>query len=149
MAVDPVLYPMIQGTTDTETLFFLALTFGLHEDPPGAVARAVGFVEQVGRRHQIEHPVHMTVATSDGESIWVFRYSSEKATSSLYCSTDISQVRSLYPGAGGTRPVGARHPFHRLRTATGPPRRLERGPRGYLGQDPGPHYEIQPFAPTA
>ncbi|MDF2747818.1 MAG: putative glutamine amidotransferase, partial [Propionibacteriaceae bacterium] len=74
MAVDPSLYPMIQGTTDTEALFFLALTFGLTEDPPGAVARAVGFVEDVGRRHGIVHPVHMTVATSDGQSIWVFRY---------------------------------------------------------------------------
>ena len=39
----------------------------------------------------------MTVATTDGESIWVFRYSSEKATSSLYYSTDVSQVRQLYP----------------------------------------------------
>ncbi len=39
----------------------------------------------------------MTVATTDGESIWVFRYSSEKATSSLYYSTDVSQVRRLYP----------------------------------------------------
>ena len=39
----------------------------------------------------------MTVATSDGESIWVFRYSSEKSTSSLYYSTDVTQVRQLYP----------------------------------------------------
>src|SRR3712207_8602235 len=29
MAVDPSLYPQIEGSTDTETLFFLALTFGL------------------------------------------------------------------------------------------------------------------------
>src|ERR1700757_1305099 len=28
LAVDPELYPMIEGTTDTETLFHLALTFG-------------------------------------------------------------------------------------------------------------------------
>jgi glutamine amidotransferase len=39
----------------------------------------------------------MTVATTDGESIWVFRYSSEKATSSLYFSHDVGQVRRLYP----------------------------------------------------
>jgi predicted glutamine amidotransferase len=96
-AVDARLYPEIEGSTDTETLFFLALTFGLDDDPPTAVARAVGFVEDVGRRHGVEYPVHMTVATSDGESIWVFRYSSEKATSSLYYSTDVSQVRQLYP----------------------------------------------------
>ena len=42
-------------------------------------------------------PVHMTVAASDGDSIWIFRYSSEKSTSSLYYSTDIEQVRQLYP----------------------------------------------------
>ena len=96
-AVDASLFPDIEGSTDTETLFFLALTFGLTDDPPAAVARAVGFVEDVGRRHGVEYPVHMTVATTDGESIWAFRYSSEKATSSLYCSTDVSQVRRLYP----------------------------------------------------
>jgi glutamine amidotransferase len=97
MAVDPALYLQIEGSTDTEALFYLALTFGLEDDPPTAVARAVGYVEDVGRRHGVEYPVHMTVATTDGESIWVFRYSSEKATSSLYFSHDVSQVRQLYP----------------------------------------------------
>jgi len=97
MAVDPSMYRMIEGSTDTETLFFLALTFGLTDDPPTAVARAVGFVEDVGRRHGIEYPVHMTVATTDGDSVWIFRYSSEKSTSSLYYSNDVSQVRELYP----------------------------------------------------
>ncbi len=97
MAVDPSLYADIEGSTDSETLFFLALTFGLAEDPPTAVARAVGFVEDVGHRHGVEYPVHMTAAASDGESIWAFRYSSERATSSLYYSTDVSQVRQLHP----------------------------------------------------
>ncbi|TQM43893.1 glutamine amidotransferase [Pseudonocardia cypriaca] len=97
MAVDPALYPKIEGSTDTEALFFLALTFGLTEDPPGAVARAVGLVEEIGRRRGVEFPVHMTVATTDGESIWAFRYSSEGNTSSLYHSTDVAQLRQLYP----------------------------------------------------
>jgi glutamine amidotransferase len=97
MAVDPSLFADIEGSTDTETLFFLALTFGLEDDPPNAVARAVGLVEEVGHRHGIEFPVHMTVAASDGESIWAFRYSSEKSTSSLYFSTDVTQLRQLYP----------------------------------------------------
>ena len=30
----------------------------------------VGFVEETGRRHGVEHPIQMTVATSDGEKIW-------------------------------------------------------------------------------
>ena len=97
MAVDESLYPEIEGSTDTETLFFLALTFGLADDPPTAVARAVGLAEHVGRRHGVDYPVHMTVATSDGESIWAFRYSSEKATSSLFYSTDVAQLRQLHP----------------------------------------------------
>jgi predicted glutamine amidotransferase len=97
MAVDESLYPEIEGSTDTETLFFLALTFGLADDPPTAVARAVGLAERVGRQHGVDYPVHMTVATSDGESIWAFRYSSEKATSSLFYSTDVAQLRELHP----------------------------------------------------
>ena len=97
MAVDESLYPEIEGSTDTEALFFLALTFGLADDPPTAVARAVGLAEHVGRRHGVDYPVHMTVATSDGESIWAFRYSSEKATSSLFYSTDVAQLRQLHP----------------------------------------------------
>ena len=34
LAVDPALYPEIEGTTDTELMFYLALTFGLEDDPP-------------------------------------------------------------------------------------------------------------------
>ena len=38
LAVDPSLYPEIQGQADTEVLFYLALTLGLEDDPPAAVA---------------------------------------------------------------------------------------------------------------
>ena len=34
LAVDRSLYAKIEGHTDTEVLFFLALTFGLEDDPP-------------------------------------------------------------------------------------------------------------------
>ena len=47
VAVDPSIYPEIEGSTDSEALFFLALTFGLVDDPVTAVARAVGFVERL------------------------------------------------------------------------------------------------------
>ena len=48
LAVDPSLFAEIEGSTDTETFFYLALTFGLMDDPPSAVARAVGFIEETG-----------------------------------------------------------------------------------------------------
>jgi predicted glutamine amidotransferase len=97
LAVDPSLYLDIEGSTDSEAFFFLALTLGLEDDPPGAVARAVGLIEQVGRRHGIEHPVQMTVATTDGTRIWAFRYSSEGRSRSLFFSTLVDSLRREYP----------------------------------------------------
>ncbi|WP_425956484.1 class II glutamine amidotransferase [Xylanimonas sp. McL0601] len=97
LAVAPELFSDMEGTTDTEMLFFLALTFGLTDDPPAAVARAVGLVEEAGRRHGIEFPVQMTVATTDGETTWAFRYSTEGRSRTLYHSTDISTLRRQYP----------------------------------------------------
>ena len=96
-AVDPTLYPDIDGSTDSETLFFLALSFGLMDDPPRAVERAVGFVEDAGRRYGVEHPIQMTVATTDGSSIWAFRYSSEGQSRTLFYSTKVAALRQLHP----------------------------------------------------
>ena len=56
LAVDPALFADIRGSTDSEAVFHLALTFGLEDDPIGRVERAVGFVEATGRAHGIEHP---------------------------------------------------------------------------------------------
>src|SRR2546427_8091531 len=86
LEIDPALYPEIEGTTDSELFFHLALTFGLESDPPAAVARAVGLIEAVGERHGVEHPIQMTVATTNGESLWAFRYSSEGRSRSLFYS---------------------------------------------------------------
>ena len=97
LAVDPALFPDIEGSTDSELFFYLALTFGLEADPPAAVARAVGLIEDVGRRHGEEFPVQMTVATTDGETLWAFRYSSEGRSRSLFHSTDVSTLREQYP----------------------------------------------------
>ncbi|MDX8050769.1 class II glutamine amidotransferase [Lentzea sp. BCCO 10_0798] len=97
LAIDPSLYPEIEGSTDSEILFHLALTFGLEQDPPLAVARTVGFVEAIGAKHGVAHPIQMTVATTDGETTWAFRYSSEGRSRSLFHSTDITTLRHQYP----------------------------------------------------
>ena len=97
LEVDPTLYPEIEGSTDTEVFFHLALTYGLEDDPPAAVEQAVGLIEDVGRNHGVEHPVQMTVATTDGERIWAFRYSSEGRSRSLFFSTDTRRLQALHP----------------------------------------------------
>jgi predicted glutamine amidotransferase len=97
LEVDADLYPSIQGSTDSETMFFLALTFGLDTDAPGAVERMVGFVEDVGRRHGVEHAMQMTIGTTDGDRVWAFRYSSERDSRTLFYSTEIETLRRTYP----------------------------------------------------
>jgi glutamine amidotransferase len=97
LEVEPSLYSEIEGTTDSEVFFHLALTYGLEDDPPAAVERAVGFIEATGRRHGVAHPIQMTVATTDGRSVWAFRYSSEGKSRSLFYSTDVKTLREQHP----------------------------------------------------
>jgi glutamine amidotransferase len=98
LAIDPPLFPLVEGSADSEVLFFLALTFGLEEDPVGAVERMVGCVEQVGRAHGVTYPFQGTIAMTNGERIWAFRYSSEGRSHSLYFSTQYETLAALYPG---------------------------------------------------
>jgi predicted glutamine amidotransferase len=97
LAVDPALYPFIEGTTDTEVFFYLALTFGLEEDPPRAVGRAVGFIEEVCRKNGIGDAMRMSVAASNGTTVWAFRYSTEGEAPSLFFSAKSDTLRQEFP----------------------------------------------------
>src|SRR5207244_342837 len=97
LAVDPRLFPCIAGSTDSEVMFYLALTFGLHDNPVRAVERMAGYVESVGWQHGVADPLQMTVATTDGERLWVFRYCSEGTSRSLYFNTAVATLRAMYP----------------------------------------------------
>ena len=97
MAIDDSLFDSIEGTTDSETMFYLALTFGLESDPVAAVEQMVGFVEQTGHRHGVEQPIQMTIATTGGDSVYAFRYSSEGDSRSLYFSTRMDALKATYP----------------------------------------------------
>jgi glutamine amidotransferase len=97
LAVDDSLYPSIEGTTDSEVMFYVALTFGLEDEPVGAVERMIGFVEETGRKHGVDQPLQMTIATTDGRCLWAFRYSSEGESRSLYFSRRMDALKAAYP----------------------------------------------------
>jgi predicted glutamine amidotransferase len=98
LAVDPELFDRIEGTTDSELMFFLALTFGLEDEPLPALERMAGFVETTGRRHGVDAPLQMTLGVCDGESLYAIRYASGQVEqNSLYVSNDVQDVRLLYP----------------------------------------------------
>ncbi len=97
VAIDPELFDGVTGSTDSETLFYLALGYGLEDDPLGAMERAVGFVEQLAESHGIESPVQMTIGIADGERLWAIRYSSKGESRTLFVSEDVEAVQRLHP----------------------------------------------------
>ena len=96
-AVRPDLFAHIAGSTDSELLFHLALTFGLEEDPVGALERMAGLVEASASAEGIEDPLQMTVGVTDGSTLYAARYASGPVVNSLFVSEDVQSIRSLYP----------------------------------------------------
>ena len=97
LAIDPSLFAAIQGSTDSEVIFNLALSFGLEDDPVVGVERAIGFVEETAERHGVGNPVQASMGLCDGERLWSFRYSSEGRSRTLFSSCDAASVRRLHP----------------------------------------------------
>lgn len=81
--VAPELYPHILGTTDSELCFFLALTYGLADDPVGALTRMVQRIERARQEHAIAEPFHAAMCASDGDRLIVLRWSSPDAVGSI------------------------------------------------------------------
>ena len=100
LAVAPDLFPYIAGTTDSEIMFFLALTFGLKKDVVGSVQRMVGCIEEIAERSGVGNPLQMTLGISDGERIYAFRYSSEGASRTLFHSVSKQAIQELHPDVG-------------------------------------------------
>ena len=97
LAVDPGLFAEINGSTDTEVVFHLALTFGLEDDPIAALERTVGVIESAAEARGVKGAVQATFGVSDGESLWAVRYSTEGPARSLFASADVEALRRLYP----------------------------------------------------
>jgi predicted glutamine amidotransferase len=97
MAIDPGLFADITGSTDTEVVFRLALTFGLEDDPIPALERTVGLIEATATKRGVAPMVQGTFGVSDGESLWAVRYATEGRARSLFASADVATVRQLAP----------------------------------------------------
>jgi glutamine amidotransferase len=99
-AVAPELFPLIRGTTDSELMFLLALTFGLDTDVFTGIARMAGLVEYIAARHDIEEALQMTLGISNGESLYAARYSTVGKSRSLFYSASHNAAMDIAPGVG-------------------------------------------------
>lgn len=95
--IDPALFPAIQGTTDSELMFNLALTFGLEHEPFAALERMAGLIEKTGEKHSVSHPLQMTLGLSDGKRLYAVLYSSERLSRTLYHSKSMEALRQINP----------------------------------------------------
>ena len=102
-AIDPSLYPHVRGTTDSEVIFHLALTFGLQDDPIAAMERdrAADRVRRPEARRAVpDAGHHRRVRRRDPLG---FRYSSEGRSRTLFHSVDMPTLREMYPDVGRLR----------------------------------------------
>ncbi len=63
-AIDPSLFAEVHGSTDTEVVFHLALTFGLEDSPIDALEQTVGLIEGTAARRGIGNAVQGTFGVS-------------------------------------------------------------------------------------
>lgn len=99
-AVSPELFPLIRGTTDSELMFLLALTFGMAGDVRAGISRMAGFVEVAAEQYGIRDALQMTLGISDGESLYGVRYSTVGDSRSLFHSASRDATMEIAPDAG-------------------------------------------------
>lgn len=106
LRIAPELFSNILGTTDSEVLFHLALTFGLEQDPLGALERMAGCVESVAKAHGVAESLWMTLGLSDGKSVYAVRYASDGQAPTLYYSKRVEDLVELGMSAEAAQRIG-------------------------------------------
>lgn len=104
--IDPELFPYIEGSTDSELLFYLALTFGLKDDAPAALSRMIGHVEHARQSASIKQPLFFSACVTDGQRLWAVRYSSNNESRTLFHSSHLHALHDL-DGTYGSLPSHA------------------------------------------
>ena len=134
----PVAVPDIEGSTDSETFFYLALTLGLEDDPP-ARRGAGGRLIEAGRSQPRDRaPDPDDGGDDERRDIWGFRYSSEGTSRARSSSTtEVENAAELYPDDPLFQTLLGRDAAGRLGAARRPAGRVERGARVELRRDSG------------
>ncbi|MDN3718753.1 class II glutamine amidotransferase [Roseibium salinum] len=78
------LYRGRMGGTDSESVFLVALAYGLNLHPRAAMARAVSEAEALSRYAGSTPHMRFAAAWSDGETLYAARYASDNLAPTLY-----------------------------------------------------------------
>lgn len=66
LRIDPDRFSDVEGSTDTEVIFHLALTLGLERDPLGALEQTVGLIEDTARHRGASSPSRSRTCRASG-----------------------------------------------------------------------------------
>lgn len=146
-AVAEELFPEMLGTTDSEVMFYLALTFDLERDPPGALARMAGFIEATAKEAGIDEALWMTLGLSDGKVVHAVRYASDGQAPTLYHSRDVEDAVRWNPQLAGRFAADTR--FIVSEPAGTAVNVWVEVPQGSYVRVEGEVIEIRPFVPAA
>ncbi len=98
--MDTEFYENIKGTTDSETCFYMALNYGLLDDPKEAFQKTLGRLKQAQEEAGLEEDLSFSASATDGKSVYTFRYSSPTATTK---SQFFTKNMSLFEDIGGAQ----------------------------------------------
>lgn len=102
--IAPEFFSYLKGTTDSETLFLLALTYGLQDDPKAALEKVILRVRRACDEKQVPYRLVMSCALSDGKSLYTIRYSSQKMVHSQYYSTHADCMKEINENSASVPP---------------------------------------------
>ncbi len=90
MTLTPAAFDALRGATDSELMFRMMTDNGLDDDPHGALSRTVGQICAFMTEAGVDDPLTMTVAFTDGRTIYAARFANAGEPPTLYYKRDVS-----------------------------------------------------------
>ena len=102
MDIAPELYPYLKGTTDSETFFLLALTYGLQDNPRKALQKMVHRIyKAMVDNGQTDGHLNLSCALSDGQKLYTLRYSYNVPSKTQFYSSQLGWLDDVDPPVEG------------------------------------------------
>lgn len=98
--IAPELFASLKGTTDSETFFLLALTYGLQENPKAALQQLIARIKRACEERKTSPELILSCAISDGQWLYTIRYAWNHKPHSQYYSTHADCMKEINEESG-------------------------------------------------
>ncbi|PCI52958.1 MAG: class II glutamine amidotransferase [Alphaproteobacteria bacterium] len=101
MDISPEFHRELKGTTDSETFFLLALTYGLQENPKKGLQKMVERVKKALVDNGIDGHLNLSCALSNGQTVYTLRYAHNAKSKTQFYSSKSGWVHDTSPDVSG------------------------------------------------